>query len=205
MTTMNNPGLRWYVGAMLAGLVLVALWLLISNAGRNGDPLPHLGSVPAFTLTSEAGAGIDNRLFADRVSIVDFIFTSCSGICPVMSGRMAWLQDTLRNRPEVQFVSFSVDPATDTPEVLREYGKRYGAVPGRWTFLTGEKDQIYSICRTGFRLGLEAEADGAILHSTKFVLVDGRGSIRGYYDSDSTGAIEALISHARRLAEEPGS
>jgi protein SCO1/2 len=200
-----NPGLKWYVGATLAGLVAIALWLIVSNAGRQNDALPRLGTVPPFSLTTESGAGADDHLFSDRVTVVDFIFTSCSGICPMMTGRMAWLQGELGDRNEVQFVSFSVDPETDTPEVLTEYGKRYGAIPGRWTFLTGDRAKIYSVSREGFRLGLETEGDDAILHSPKFVLVDRQGTIRGYYDSDSTGAMETLLAHARRLAKDPGA
>jgi protein SCO1/2 len=203
MTSNANPGFRWYAGATLAGLVAVALWLLASGGRREEAPLPRLGSVPPFTLTTETGGGADEHIFRGRVSVVDFIFTSCSGICPMMSGRMAWLQEELRDRDEIRFVSFSVDPETDTPAVLAAYGKRYGAIPGRWTFLTGDRRQIYSLCREGFMLGLEAEGDDAILHSPKFALVDRQGTIRGYYDSDSTGAMETLMAHARRLAEDP--
>jgi protein SCO1/2 len=205
MTTSGNPGLKWYAAATLAGLVAVALWLIVSNAGRENDTLPGLGTVPPFSLTAESGAAVNEQLFRDRISVVDFIFTSCSGICPMMSGRMAWLQEELGDRNDIQFVSFSVDPETDTPEVLTEYGKRYGAVPGRWTFLTGDRALIYSVSKEGFKLGLDTEGDDAILHSQKFVLVDRQGTIRGYYDSDSTGAMETLMLHARRLAGESGS
>ncbi len=201
MKTAHNPGIRWYVGALLAGLVVVAAWLVVSNMGRSSAALPELGAVPAFNLTTDAGSLADEAMFAGKVSVVDFIFTSCAGICPMMSGRMAWLQEELRECPDVQFVSFSVDPATDTPEVLTEYGKRYGAIPGRWTFLTGDREQIYSLTQKGFHLGLEAEGDDAIIHSPKFVLVDRKGSIRGYYDSDSTDAMDVLRDHARLLAE----
>jgi len=205
MTTPNNPGIRWYAGATLAGLLAVALWLVVSSGVRTEAPLPRLGTVPAFSLTTESGAGADEGLFAGRVTVVDFIFTSCSGICPMMSGRMAWLQEQLADRAEVRFLSFSVDPETDSPDVLAAYGKRYGAISGRWTFLTGDRKQIYSVSREGFKLGLEAEGDDAILHSPKFVLVDRQGTIRGYYDSDSTGAMETLLAHARRLAKDAGS
>lgn len=203
MTAPEKPGLRWYIGALLAGLALVALWLVLSNASRRSAPLPELGRVPVFSLTTESGLSVSDAMFRGKVSVVDFIFTSCAGICPMMSGRMAWLQEELRDRPEIRFVSFSVDPATDTPEVLKEYGKRYGAIPGTWTFLTGDREQIYSITKNGFHLGLEAEGENAIIHSPKFVLVDTAGSIRGYYDSDSTDAMDILKSHALLLAGSP--
>ncbi len=201
MKPAGNPGIRWYLGALIAGLVLVAAWLLVSNARGGKTTLPELGTVPPFVLTNEAGSTVDDAMFNGRVSVVDFIFTSCAGICPMMSGRMAWLQEELRDLPDVHLVSFSVDPATDTPEVLAAYGERYGAAPGRWTFLTGDREQIYSLTKNGFHLGLEAEGDDAIIHSPKFVLVDRKGSIRGYYDSDSTGAMDELRDNARLLAE----
>lgn len=200
MNEKRNPGIRPYLGAFLAGVLLVAAWLVLSNVRGARATLPELGAVPPFVLTNEAGSTVDAAMFNGKVSVVDFIFTSCAGICPMMSGRMAWLQDELRDSPDVQMVSFSVDPATDTPDVLAAYGERYGAIPGRWTFLTGDRDQIYSLTKHGFHLGLEAEGDDAIIHSPKFVLVDRRGAIRGYYDSDSTDAMDELRDDARLLA-----
>lgn len=204
MTGTPNPGFRWYAGALLAGLLLVAGWLALRNPRGGAADLPHLGRVPAFSLTTETGARADDGIFREKVTIADFIFTSCSGICPMMSGRMAWLQGQMGDRNDVQFLSFSVDPETDTPAVLAAYGRRYGAIPGRWTFLTGDRKQIYDLTKNGFRLGLEAEGDDAIIHSQKFVLVDGGGAIRGYYDSDSTDAMETLREHAFLLAGDAG-
>jgi protein SCO1/2 len=203
MNSPGQPGIRWYAGALLAGLAFVALWLVVSHSPKEAPLLPELGAVPVFSLTTEAGLPATDSLFRGKVSVVDFIFTSCAGICPVMSGRMAWLQQELHDRPGIQFVSFSVDPATDTPEVLAGYGRRYGAVPGRWTFLTGDRDQIYSVTKEGFHLGLEVEGEDAIIHSPKFVLVDTAGSIRGYYDSDSTESMDLLMAHALFLSGAP--
>lgn len=188
------------VAGLAVSLLGAAAWILLAPRwAPEPASLPVLGRVPPFALTTEAGETADESLFAGKASVVDFIFTSCAGICPAMSGRMAWLQEETLDRPGVRFVSVSVDPATDTPEVLAAYGRRFGAVPGRWTFLTGDRDSIYALSRQGFRLGLESEGDDAILHSQKFVLVDGAGAIRGYYDSDSTGAMDRLLDDLRRL------
>jgi protein SCO1/2 len=200
MKTTGNPGARWYLGALIAGLVLVALWLVVSKGGHDRAALPELGQVPAFSLTDETGSSVDDGMMRGKVSVVDFIFTTCTSLCPMMSGRMAWLQQELRDRPDIQFVSFSVDPETDTPAVLTEYGKRYGAVPGTWRFLTGDKQQIYALTTKGFRLGLEEEGNNTIVHSAKFVLVDRNGSIRGYYDSDSSDTMDRLKEAAVLLA-----
>jgi len=202
MSTRNTPTIIWYLGAVLAGGIIVTVMLILAGLGNEPPALPELGRVPPFTLTSEAGNTVDESLFAGKISVVDFVFTSCAGICPMMSGRMAYMQDEFRGEHGIQLVSFSVDPETDTPEVLRAYGERYGAVPGRWTFLTGPKSLIYDVTRNGFHLGVDAGGENAIIHSQKFVLVDRRGSIRGYYDSDSTDAMDQLQDDAVRLSRE---
>jgi cytochrome oxidase Cu insertion factor (SCO1/SenC/PrrC family) len=202
MTDRNQPTLRWYLGAILAGGLVMTIALILFRSGQRHADLPELGRVPPFTLVAETGDTVDQSLFQDKVSVVDFVFTSCAGICPMMSGTMAYMQQEFSHHPGIQLVSFSVDPETDTPEVLREYGERYGAIPGRWTFLTGPKPLIYDITRTGFHLGVETQGENAIIHSQKFVLVDRRGAIRGYYDSDSTDAIDALQEDAIFLTEK---
>jgi len=202
MTDRPQPTFRVYIGAVLAGGLVVTAALFLAGGGRDRPELPELGRVPPFMLTAESGDTIDQSLFQDKISVVDFVFTSCAGICPMMSGMMAYMQEEFREQPTIQLVSFSVDPETDTPEILREYGERYGALPGRWTFLTGSRPLIYDITRNGFHLGLDTEGENAIIHSQKFVLVDSRGSIRGYYDSDSTDAMDALRDDAIMLAEK---
>ncbi len=204
MTKRDTGTIARFVGPALLLLVLGAAWMVLTRNGRDSAPLPELGIVPRFSLVDETGAPADESLFDGKISVVDFIFTSCAGICPMMSGRMAWLQEELREYPDVRFISFSVDPETDTPAVLTEYGKRYGAIPGRWTFLTGDRKQIYEMTKTGFHLGLEAEGENAIIHSSKFVLVDGMGSIRGYFDSDSADAMDNLLGRVVSLAGDPG-
>lgn len=203
MTVRNANGIARYLVPALVVLFLLGAWVVLDRGGRDNAPLPEIGPVPAFGLMDETGTPVDESIFRGKVSVVDFIFTTCAGICPMMSGRMAWLQEELRDHPDVRFVSFSVDPATDTPEVLTEYGKRYGAIPGRWTFVTGDRKQIYEMTQNGFHLGLEAEGEDAIIHSPRFVLVDRKGSIRGYYDSDSTDAMDLLLEQVVTLSGDP--
>lgn len=138
--------------------------------------------------------------------MADFIFTRCGGICPGMTARMAQLQAQLDAR--VAFVSFSVDPEHDTPEVLAAYARDFKAGPG-WTFVTGPRAELYALATDGFRLAAlelpEAErqgGDGPFVHSAKFVLVDGQARIRGYYDSDETGALAQLVRDVGRLLSE---
>src|SRR5206468_444910 len=112
-----------------------------------------------------------------------FIFTKCAGTCPTMSHEMAGLASDASLK-DVRFVSISVDPDNDTPAVLRDYAKKYGADAARWTFLTGTRDAVRTLAKTGFKLPVEEQKDAAmpILHSSDFVLLDREGRIRGAFD-----------------------
>lgn len=102
----------------------------------------------------------------------------------------------------VRLVSFTVDPARDTPAVMAAYSKHFQAEPGRWFFLTGAQQKLHRLCRDEFKLG---NVDGSLAHSTRFVLVDGRARIRGYYETtppDGTKNIEKLIGDVKTLAAE---
>lgn len=107
-------------------------------------------------------------------------------------------------KTDVHFVSFTVDPEKDTPQILREYANRLQAEPGRWDFVTGSKLAIYDLSRGGFKLAA-AEHDGENgepLHSTRMILVDRRGQIRGYYDATEADAITRLLSDTSHLLKE---
>lgn len=188
--------------ALAFGVVIVItairIWVLSPEAASS---LPSLGKVPPFSLLNEDSMRVTESVLHDKVTIADFIFTSCAGVCPVMSTRMSELQQTLINDPHVQFISFSVDPETDGPGVLNSYARGYGAIKGKWHFFTGPKKDIYQLTREGFHLGLDTEGDDAIIHSQKFVLVDSEGVIRGYYDSEEPAAMSQLVTDTRSLQE----
>ena len=166
--------------------------------------LPRLFAVPEFTLIERSERPATLAALRGRPWIADFIFTRCGGACPAMTARMAALRTRLRGTP-VGFVSFTVDPRNDTPEVLMRYAAAAGA-GADWWFVTGPVRELHALSTAGFKLaamenapGAET-ADGPFLHSSKFVLVDGQGSIRGYYDSEDETAVRALEADARRLA-----
>ena len=110
---------------------------------------------------------------------------------------MQQFQERLADADGVQLVSISVDPDHDTPEVLREYGERYGADPARWRFLTGDADEVNRVVVRGFRVAMgepEPTAGGGydIMHSSTFVLIDPTGTIRGYYANEPEGTADLL-------------
>ena len=116
---------------------------------------------------------------------------------------MGELQKPLENT-DVHLVSFTVDPEKDTPEVLSGYAEKLHARPGRWDFLTGPKSKIYDISRNGFKLGVSDSSDGGGIpvHSTRMILVDRHGEIRGYYDATAADGVTKLLADTSHLLRE---
>ena len=167
-------------------------------AGAKG--LPELGEAPSFSLTDQLGGSFGTADLAGRVWVVDFVFTRCPAICPILSRQIHRLQEaTAAAGPGVadatRFVSISVDPEHDTPAVLAAYADRHDADPDRWRLLTGGRDEVWSLIRDGFRL-LVAENPGdptnPILHTPRLLLVDAAGQIRGMYDGTVPAEVDAL-------------
>lgn len=195
--------------ALAVGLVVLLLagvgaaLFLVLRRPAHGPDLPRLGPAPDFALVSEQGKTVSRADYAGSVWIADFVFTRCGGSCPILSAKMAALSERTRDVPSIRYVSFGVDPEHDTPEVLAEYGRKLGADPARWSFLHGTRPVVRALIKDGFRLAIEdAAADSVepILHSTRFVLVDGDGTIRGYYDGMEQPPVDVLEKDARALA-----
>lgn len=197
-----SPGLATALVVLLLGGVGAAAWLLLHRPS-GGPNLPRLGEAPSFRLVSESGAAATREDYAGKVWIADFVFTRCGGSCPILSARMAALAERTTDVPGLRFVSFGVDPEYDSPEVLGAYGRKLGADPARWSFLWGERKVVRELIRDGFKLAIEDAPEDSvepILHSTRFVLVDGEGTIRGYYDGMSQAPVDQLEIDARALA-----
>ena len=188
--------------------VLVSMILIPATRGcfrHVPDPPPVIGQLPAFSLVDSTGRPFGNADLAGHVWIVDFVFTRCTSICPLLTRSMAQLAEVLdRNGVEdVRLLTITVDPTYDTPERLAEYARANGARPERWVFLTGDEASIQHLVVGGFKtpLGPSDEASGVldIAHTGKLVLVDGLGRIRGYYDSTEVGLDEVYhrSQHAR--------
>lgn len=153
-------------------------------------------TIPSFRFIDQEGKPIDNDYLLGHVTVVDFFFTTCTTICPKMTRQMKSLVWNLNEKyfEEVRFLSFTVDPEYDTPEVLREYARQMEADDPRWSFATGEKDEIYDLGVNGFKVTTQADVDdmGNFLHSEKMILVDENGHIRGYYDGTSPDEVRVL-------------
>jgi len=197
-----KPVQKVLMSVLWALMVLIMVGVIGAGLWRKGQrDLPVLADVPAFELTDQNSQAVTPKLLAGKPWVADFVFTHCGGPCPMMTTKMADLQKKMTG---VQFVSFSVDPERDTPDVLKAYAATFGADESRWKFLTGSKDAIFATARGMLIPAAPAAASQPILHSEKYLLVDADGKIRKAYDSSSPDALAALREDAASLVEESG-
>ncbi len=183
-------------------LLVVALGLLTFLGWRVWSSRPSdrfqkpIDSAPEFSFTDRSGRIFSSSELKGKVWVVDFIFSHCAGSCPMLSQKMKTLQDTWKGNPNFKLVTFTVDPDRDTVEALKQYSDDYQADPAQWFFLTGKKDDIYKTILGGFKeiaaRDYEAGPGFEFIHSTRMVLVDGDGKIRGLYDGENDGDVLKL-------------
>lgn len=196
----------WKVTLLLIPLVTAGLLLWLRQVQvqqLSNRTLSSYGTVPAFELVNQDGQPFGSAQLAGKIWIADFIFTNCPGPCPIISSRMSELQKPL-GKTDIHLVSFTVDPERDTPEVLHAYAEKLKAKSNQWDFLTGSQPAIYALARDGFKLAASDGRDeaGMPVHSTRVVLVDWRGVIRGYYDALAPDAVTKLVADANHLFRE---
>ncbi len=108
--------------------------------------------VPSFDFTNQNGERISNKDFSGKAYVIEFFFTTCTTICPVMNNNLVHLQNNLKNYKDFGIASFSINPEYDTVEILKEYEKEYGITNQSWHLLTGDKEKIYDLANNGFNL-----------------------------------------------------
>jgi protein SCO1 len=167
---------------LLATLLLAQVRDAPQQAFQQQLPLPKIAPAPEFSLTSQDGRQVTLADFRGRVVAVTFIYTSCTTTCPVLTPTMSFVQDQLGPNfgTKIAFVSITVDPERDTPEVLKEYAQAFGANLAGWAFLTGSPGAIRDVAR---RYGVFASktANGDIEHTFLTSVVDPRGILRVQY------------------------
>lgn len=140
--------------------------------------------VPDFSFVNQDGDTITNEDYLGKVYVIEFFFTTCPSICPIMNRNLVEVQDEFKGENDFGIASFTIDPAHDTPEVLKEYAANYGVTNPNWHFLTGDREEVYEIANTGF--GIFADEDesvpGGFAHSGLFALVDKEGYVRSRAD-----------------------
>jgi len=190
----------------VGALGLIALLLLAVGCQRQPD-LPDYGPTPRFALTDQSGASVRSEDLGGHVVVMDFVYTRCTDACPLLSARMRDLQERLKSEglfgARVLLLSVSVDPAYDTPPVLAEYAARFHADPAGWRFLTGEKEIVWHLLQDGFKVGQPDPGrpkgdDPNWLHTTRYVILDPAGHVRGY-PGYSDWDVDALVPQLRAL------
>lgn len=178
--------------------VAVAAFGLLAGCSARAS-LPAYETVPEFSLTDQSGAKFDSgSKLKGHVWVADFMFTNCPGPCPRMSKQMSEVQAALGGT-DARMISLTVDPDHDTPPVLAQYATYYKARPGVWFFLTGDVATLQHLDRDVFTLG---DIDGTLEHSTRFVLVDRKSQVRGFYLTSDADAIPRVIADAKRLLKD---
>ena len=214
----ERPFLRqpwvWVTAAVLAvsaaGLGLWARQALRSRHGTSDErPLEGMqrfGAVPEFSFAERSGREIRLADLLEKVWVLDFIYTHCPDTCPIQSAEMKSLQDEFAAEKDLRFVSITVDPARDTPAALSEYAVRFGADRERWLFLTGDREAIYNLAQEGFHLAVaelplasREPAAATHAHSPRFVLIDRKAEIRGYYQATDKPAVARLRRDLKTL------
>ncbi|SYZ72606.1 Electron transport protein SCO1/SenC [Candidatus Zixiibacteriota bacterium] len=188
--------LVWTAAAFF--VLAVAALLVLNKASQSRAEIPVLGQLPAFTFTAQDGQPFGRDNMMGKINVVDFIFTHCKGPCPVMASKMSNLYKLYAGSDKVQFISISVDPENDSLSILREYAARQGVTDNRWVFLRAPLDSVVQLSEKGFMIAADDLPAG---HSTKFILVDGQGQIRGYYDGLDDASLEIMKTHIRELAQ----
>lgn len=200
-------------GGPLVATVAVAGLLAVCGDGPERE-LPVLWPAPDFALVDQRGDSLRAADLRGDVWVASFVFTSCTGVCPLITASVADLRDSLAADGllggRVRLVSFSVDPARDTPTVLRDYAERFGAgPPSQWAFLTGTPpERVRSMIQEGFKLTAVAMPAGLadtlagyqVSHSPRLVVVDPGGRVRGTYPATEPAAVDTLLADVRRLA-----
>jgi len=158
--------------------------------------LPDFGSVGPFSLIAMNGKSVTEKDLEGKLWVVDFIFTRCNGPCPLLSSQMAKIQEKLPQNSGL--LSITVDPDYDTLEILSAYSERFGADPSRWLFVTGKREDVYRLIQNQLLNAVEknpnaASVGEAFIHSQRFVLLDEKGHIRGFYDGEDASAPQTIL------------
>lgn len=195
----KNPLLKNLVVGILFAFFLAAIAaLVIRQAQLSRADLPILGKVPNFEFTERSGKAFGMEEMKGTICVVDFIFTNCPSACPIMSSHISELYKLYAHSDKVRFVSISVDPARDSLRVLQKYAASHGVTDDRWLFLRAPIEDVIHLSEKGFMLPAENLPMG---HSTKLVLVDQNGNIRGYFDGLSKASVAAMKEAIKALAK----
>jgi protein SCO1/2 len=208
--------MRQFIALFIVSTVLFAC---DQKPKSNGMLLPVFGEKKAsgmdtvyhtirpFFFTNQYNEPVTESTTKNKIYVADFFFATCQSICPEMSSQLVHVQEAFKNDSSVLILSHTVNPMHDTVEVLNGYAQSYGAIKGKWHFLTGSKKDIYALAKDSYLVNA-LEDDGTpegFLHSELFMLIDTYGRIRGTYDGTDPVAVRKLIADIKLLKKETAS
>src|SRR5690606_1179877 len=165
------------------------------------DTIYH--TIPNFSFTNQNGEMVDNNTVEGKIYLVDFFFTSCPTICPIMTANLLKISKKFENQTNFSILSHSIDTRHDSVPVLKKYAEKIGAKTPLWHFLTGSKEDIYEIA-SAYLVSAEEDsgAPGGYIHSGAFILIDAKGRIRGYYDGTLERDVDYVVRDINTLLNE---
>jgi protein SCO1/2 len=188
---------------IIYGLICISLlglgasWVI--KKANSSYTISVIKDVPPFLFKTQDGKLFSEKEFRNKITVLDFMFTSCPGPCPIMTNNMIHLYQDYEKVDEVQFVSITVDPNIDSEEILKQYANAHGVNDSRWQFLTSDLEAIKDLKKNGFMLYADELPRG---HAVKFVLIDRDGRIRKYYDGTDKASMAVLRKDLNHLVKE---
>lgn len=179
------------------------------NVKNSNDKLAYITldgkkrKVPDFSMLNQDSIVISNEDYNGKVYVIDFFFTTCPTICPIMSKNLVEIQDEFREFENFGVASFTINPQYDTPGVLKDYAERYGIIDMDWHLLTGDSQQVYDLANIGFNIyaAVDTTVPGGFEHSGLFALVDKEGYIRSRLDNFGN----PIIYYRGTITEQQGA
>lgn len=188
--------------------IIILIISLLAIGGCRNVPRIGLEPVPTMHATDQLGQSVSRQSWQGKITVIDFFFTTCPTICPVMGGEMARVHDAFMGHNGVQIISVSIDPEHDSIPVLKQYADRLGATHPLWRFCNMPRDSVYAwakpvlkYAQSKMQPAQDANAPGGHVHDGNFILLDQEGYVCGYYDGTNPDKVDALIKDVRWMLE----
>ena len=202
----NTPASTKIAAFSMLAILALGLIYFLSVAFGNKTILPILGEpghvAGAFSFINQDGERVTEKSVRNKVTVVEYFFTSCPSICPVMNGNLKDVYEKFKTNPGFMILSHTVDPERDSVSVLQKYSRRYDAESPGWQFLTGNKDSLYQSASKDYLLAVEDSSNSSFIHTQYVALLDKKRQIRGFYDFTKKENVGKINDAIQQLLKE---
>ena len=202
----NTPASTKIAAFSMMAILALGLIYFLSVAFGNKTKLPVLGEAGhvagAFSFINQDGERITEKSVRNKVTVVEYFFTSCPSICPVMNGNLKEVYEKFKTNSGFMILSHTVDPERDSVSVLKKYSARYEAEAPGWQFLTGSKESLYQCASKDYLLAVEDSSNSSFIHTQYVALLDKKRQIRGFYDLTNKENVGKMDEAIRLLLKE---